>query len=108
MPSSGSPIAVTAGPAQLIGQLCDEIGFERLINEQLEWDPSHCKLSPGKRMKAIVINILCGRQPLYKVEQFFREQDVESLFGPDVEADDFNDDSLARGLDKLYAADPWE
>src|SRR5699024_4018147 len=45
---------------------------------------------------------------LYKVERFYREQDVESLFGSVVKADDFNDDSLARGLDKLYQADPWK
>lgn len=108
MTNSAEPVAVTAGPAQLISQLCDEIDFEELINKQLEWDPSHCKLPPGKRLKALVINILGHRQPLYKVERFYREQDVESLFGPDVRADDFNDDSLARGLDKLYAADPWK
>lgn len=108
MPTSAEPVSVTAGPAQVINQLCGEIGFEDLIDEQLEWDPSHCKLSPGQRLKALVINILCGRQPLYKVEQFYYEQDVELLFGPDVKAEDFNDDSLARGLDKLYQADPWK
>lgn len=102
------PVAVTAGPAQLLSKLCDEIGFEGILNDLLPWDPSHCRLSPGARLKALVINILCDRQPLYQVERFYKEQDVALLFGEDVQASDFKDDTLARGLDKLSEAEPWK
>ncbi|WP_243293126.1 DUF4277 domain-containing protein, partial [Bacillus sp. FJAT-47783] len=53
---------LSAGPSQLISAICDEIGFEKIINEQLEWDKNRCHLSPGTRLKALVINILCDRQ----------------------------------------------
>lgn len=108
MPDIQQAVAKSVGPAQLIAKLCDEIGFEDLLNDQLEWDPVRCHRSPGQRIKAMVINILCHRQPLYRVEEFYEKQDVENLFGPDVEADDFNDDSLARGLDKLHEAGAWQ
>lgn len=108
MENAQQPVAVTAGPAQLISKLCDEIGFEEIVNDLLPWDPSHCKLSPGARLKALVINILCDRQPLYQIEEFFEDQDVALLFGDDVRAADFKDDTLARGLDKLSEAEPWK
>lgn len=101
-------VAKSVGPAQLIAKLCDEIGFEDLLNDQLQWDPVRCHLSPGQRMKAMVINILCDRQPLYRVKEFYEKQDVKNLFGSDFNADDFNDDSLARGLDKLHEAGAWQ
>lgn len=106
--SPKQPVAVTAGPAQLISKLCEEIGFVEIINDLLPWDPSHCHLSPGIRLKALVINILCDRQPLYQVERFYKVQDVELLFGEDIQATDFKDDTLARGLDKLSEACPWK
>lgn len=106
MENTKQPMAVSAGPAQLISKLCDEIGFEDILNDLLQWDPSHCKLSPGTRLKALVINILCDRQPLYQIERFYKEQDVALLFGEDIQATDFKDDTLARGLDKLSEAEP--
>ncbi|HET7522076.1 MAG TPA: hypothetical protein VFJ73_02010 [Bacillales bacterium] len=39
------PVSITAGPVELISQ-CDDNGFEKLIDEQLDWDFSHCQLSP--------------------------------------------------------------
>ncbi|WP_281270311.1 DUF4277 domain-containing protein [Oceanobacillus arenosus] len=49
---------LSLGPSKLISAICDEINFKNLINEQIEWDESRCKLSPGARLKALVINIL--------------------------------------------------
>ncbi|MFA1820111.1 DUF4277 domain-containing protein [Virgibacillus oceani] len=99
---------LSSGPSQLISAICDEIGFEKLINKQLEWDEIRCNLSPGARLKALVINILSDREPLYQVSQFFEDQDVEMLFGSDVEASDINEYALGRALDALHKANPWK
>jgi transposase len=98
----------TSGPTVLLDQLCKEIQFETIINDMLKWDSARCKMSPGARIKALVINILSCKDPLYQVKSFYHEQDVELLFGDGVVADDFNDDALARALDKLYEATPWK
>lgn len=38
------------GPSQLISAICDEIGLESILNEQLIWDKERCHLSPGTRL----------------------------------------------------------
>lgn len=58
-------VSISAGPSQVIAALCDEIGLEDLIDNSLTREPSYCKLSPGTHIKAMVINILCSRMPLY-------------------------------------------
>jgi transposase len=101
-------VSISAGPSQLIAALCDEIGLEDLINDSLTWEPSYWKLSPGTHIKAMIINILCSRMPLYRISEFYATQDVEQLFGPNGEAAAFNDDALGRTLDRLFEAQSWK
>jgi hypothetical protein len=42
------------------------------------------------------MNVLCGRSPLYRVEEFFGSRDVELLLGSELTAERFNDDALGR------------
>lgn len=101
-------VAVPAGPSQLISALCDEIKLEDLINGALAWEPSYWKVSPGTHIKAMIINILCSRMPLYRISEFFATQDTEQLFGAGYEASAFNDDALGRTLDRLFEAQSWK
>lgn len=90
-----------AGAAPLIAAMCDEIKLADTINQLVMWDDKQCKLSPGTRIEAIIINVLSARKPLYKIESFYEQQDPEVLLGKGVTADLLNDDALARALDKL-------
>ncbi|NPV54933.1 MAG: DUF4277 domain-containing protein [Firmicutes bacterium] len=63
-------------------------------------------MPPSIRIKALVINILAGKTPLYNVERFFKFQDTENLLGQGVTHEDLNDDCLARALDMLFEANP--
>ncbi|MEW5920212.1 MAG: DUF4277 domain-containing protein [Bacillota bacterium] len=49
------------------------------INDVVPWDKKQCLLDPGMHVEALIINILCRRDPLYRVKDFFLEQDVELL-----------------------------
>jgi transposase len=98
--------SINAGSTSLISAMCDQIGLVETINELLEWDPLRCKLSPGEHVKALLINIIDDRKALYAVDEYFAKKDVECLFGPGVEASDFNDDALSRTLDKLHRGNP--
>ncbi|MBE3571146.1 MAG: DUF4277 domain-containing protein [Bacillales bacterium] len=86
-------VSIGAGPSQLIAALCDEMNLETIINESVTWNPSYWKVSPGTHIKAMIINILCDRTPLYRIEEFYRNLDVPMLFGPERDAGDFNDDA---------------
>lgn len=103
-----SIVPVHAGASQLLAALCDELGIERLVNEAVEWNPSYWKHSPGLHVKALIINALCSRRPLYVIEEFYRDLDMPLLFGGQVEARDLNDDVLGRTLDRLHEAESWK
>lgn len=94
------------GPAPLIGRMCEALGVTEVIDRLTDWDPGQCRLSPGTRIKALVVNILTARRPLYRVSEAFEAGDVELAVGAGVEIGHLSDDCLARALDKLVAAGP--
>lgn len=63
------------------------------------------KVSVGEAVQAMVLNALgfVGR-PLYLTPEFFSNKPVDLLIREGLTAEDFNDDSLGRGLDILYKA----
>jgi len=92
------------GSGPVISALCQELGIPETINNHLQWDEKQCRLDPGTLVLALIINILHGRSPLYRVQESFKDQDVELLFGPGVKSDNLNDDALGSVLDKIHAA----
>ncbi len=80
-----------SGATGLILSLCNEIKLVEYINHAVTWDPKQWKVSPGQHILALVINTLCGRVPLYRVEKFYEDQDVEGLFGVAEEIRDTGD-----------------
>ncbi len=97
-----------SGPAAFIAALYDELSIGQTIDEMVSWDPKQCRLSPGTRIKALVINIFGRRRPLYRLDEFYQHMDVENLFGKGVSLDDLTDYNLARALDKLSIKGPHE
>jgi transposase len=95
-----------SGASSLIAWFCDEIGLVEHINGNVDWNETQWKVSPGQHVMALIINTLCGRDPLCHVEHFYDTQDTEVLFGKGITAQDFNDDALGRTLDRLYDAGP--
>ena len=96
--------SLRVGSSSVVGAMCDEIKLVETIDSCVPWDERQCKLSPGTKVKAIIINMLSGRSPLYTVHQSYEKMDVPALFGPDVHSSDFKDHNLARALDKLNEA----
>ena len=52
-----------SGPAALISALYDELKIGRTIDEMVRWDEAQCRMSPGERIKALVINIFGRKRP---------------------------------------------
>lgn len=98
-----TPIHVGAAP--LIRGLIDKLNITEIIDEQASKAAKQAKLSVGTRIKAMIIQILTDRKALYRMEEWYAEQDVELLVGPGVEAQDLNDDALSRALDHLGKMD---
>jgi len=99
--------ALPVGAAPLIAALCRDIGLPQIIDAEATWDRKRSILSPGDRITALVVNLLCEeRRPLYKVANSFEKRDTELLFGKGITPEHLNDDCLGRGLDTLWEIDP--
>jgi transposase len=81
------------------------MGFVETIDNSLE---SGMHVSPGTVILGLVMNVLCGRSPLYRVEEFYRMRDVELLLGDGMMAKGLNDDAIGRVLDRIHDYGTWK
>lgn len=68
----------------IVRAYAERMGLVEVIDQAL---PCGMKASPGKVTPGLVMNVLCGRSPLYRVEEFFRTRDVEMLLGEGMSAE---------------------
>jgi hypothetical protein len=61
-------------------------------------------VQPGLVVQAMVLDVLSGRNPLYRVESFLAGQDIQLLLGEALDAHAFNDTTLARSMDAIFSA----
>ena len=96
----------SVGALPLLRHIAQQLEIADVIDSMVPWDARRCRLSPGQRIEALILNTLAGRTPLYRVAEFYEDTAIEQVFGPGVLAEALNDDALARALDKLAAAGP--
>ena len=89
----------------IVKEYASRIGVVELVDQLLV---SRMHVSPGKVLLGLVMNLLCGRSPLYRVEEFFRSRDVALLLGEDMTAALLSDDTIGRVLDRVYAYGTWK
>ncbi len=81
--------------------MCRELQVAEIIDALIPAG-NRKKLSFGQLTEGMLVNGLgFTTKPLYLTPMFFEDTDVETLFGKDITAEDFSDDSLGRCLDKL-------
>lgn len=59
-------------------------------------------LSMGKIILAMVMDTLSGRSPLYRMNEFFEDKDIELLLGEDVDPSVFKDHTMSRRMDLIH------
>jgi len=77
----------------------DQLGLVSLINHYV---PTAMEVDAGTVVLALVLDTLSGRSPLYRLEEFFAQQDTALLLGKAVPPQALNDDTAGRVLDRLY------
>ena len=82
-------------------------GIRELVEDFTSWDPHSTSLSPGILAETLVSALLCGCRPLYKVEEFWKQNRIVEHFYRDdgITAEQLNDDAYARLLDSLSRID---
>jgi transposase len=96
------PSAIEVYPVHhlpIIKAYADQLGLVSLINHSV---PTEMEVDAGTVVLALVLDTLSGRSPLYRLEEFFAQQDTELLLGKAVPPQALNDDTAGRVLDRLY------
>jgi transposase len=96
---------IQAQSSSVIAHFCDQLRVVEHINASVKWDPVRSEMSPGEAIKALLINLLVRREPLYRIETFYAHMDIPQLFGKAWQAEDFHDDRLGAALEKLAKGD---
>ncbi|MCF7943183.1 MAG: IS1634 family transposase [Spirochaetia bacterium] len=82
---------------------CRMLNLREVVDGMVD---TRMELSPGIVVQAMVLDVLNGRSPLYRIEQFVEQQHRELLLGEEIDPHLFNDTNIARSLDALFAAGP--
>src|SRR5499426_2902469 len=83
----------------IIKAYAGQLGLVSLINHYV---PTEMEVDAGTVVLALVLDTLSGRSPLYRLEEFFAQQDTALLLGQAIAPDAFNDDTVGRVLERLY------
>lgn len=89
----------------VISGIWDELGLTAVVDASVPQDPQQA-MSTGLALKAMVLNVVTGRDPLYRLRSWAEELPLELLLGAGVDADHLNDSSVARHLDRFFEAGP--
>lgn len=84
----------------IVGAYCHKLDLIDIVNRLV---PTEMEVGPGIIVQAMVLDTLSGRSPLYRLVEFFQHQDIELLLGQDIDANAFNDTTVGRALDMIYA-----
>jgi transposase len=85
----------------IVSAYCRKLDLIDTLNQIV---PSEMEISPGVIIQGMVLDTLSGRSPLYRLSEFFKNQDTELLLGEDIQANSFNDTTIGRALDLVYEA----
>ena len=94
---------IEAYPVQhlpIVKAYADKIGLVEVINQLV---PTEMGIDPGTIVLGMILDTLSGRSPLYRLEEFFAHQDTALLLGQTIAPEAFNDDTVGRVLERLYA-----
>jgi len=83
----------------IVKAYADKIGLVEAINQLV---PTEMAIDPGTIVLGMILDTLSGRSPLYRLEEFFAQQDTALLLGKTVAPEAFQDDTVGRVLDRLY------
>lgn len=95
--------AKTIGVFPMVKYYMDQLGLYGLFEKYVPM-PLNGSVEPAQVLCMMVANIICASKPLYKVEEWLADY-IDGLGEEPIQATLYNDDQLARSLDRLFRAD---
>lgn len=88
------------GYLPLLAAFLEKMGISRTVNAAV---PTEMAVDIGTVVKLMVLDTLSGRSPLYRLEEFAESIDTDLLLGREIPASSFNDTTVGRAMDAIYA-----
>ena len=85
----------------IVKAYADKLGLVDIINKHV---PTKMDTEPGILFLGMILDTLSGRTPLYRLEEFFEDQDTELILGKPVSLKSFNDTTVGRFIDQTFAS----
>ncbi|WP_411678760.1 DUF4277 domain-containing protein [Clostridium thailandense] len=54
----------------------------------------------------MIVNLCDSYKPLYLIQEYYEQKDLEGIFNTEIDIEQLNDDRFGNYLDQLYAAGP--
>ncbi len=100
-----TPVDITVYPscavAVVVRLLCERINWAGVIDAIIPWDEARAEIRPSTVTLGLLMNMPVQRTPLYHVEKWAETMPLGLLLGPDVTAEQLNDDACGRVLERL-------
>jgi len=87
----------------LVKHYISQLNFYQLFHKYIPRQPN-ATMEPAQALCIMILNIICARRPLYKVEEWLADY-TDGMAEEVMDASQYNDDQLGRSLDKLFKAD---
>lgn len=91
------------GVLPLIRYYMDQLGLYSLLDRYVA-KPANMQLAPAQVLSVMVMNIITASKPLYKIHEWVGDY-LDGLGEAPEQATRYNDDQLARNLDRLFKTD---
>lgn len=85
----------------IVAAFCRSIGLIDTVNRSV---PNEMEVDAGTIIQGMVLDTLSCRSPLYRLQEFFKNQDTEVLLGREVPGSAFNDTTVGRAMDAVFEA----
>lgn len=99
------PLQVTSQTLDHLGivaGLCQDLRIADRVNALLNSRTQAAKVTAGDAVVAMIISGMgFTKRTLYLTPRFLQGKPVAKIFGKDLRAEDFNDDTLGRALDAI-------
>ena len=102
-------VTFNASSIPVLFEMCRIAKIAETINNMVDWRADNSKVSPGFLIETLIVTILRGRRPLWKIEEYWTQQKYNLLFEDSgITVEQLNDDAYARALDKLQTVNMTE
>ena len=93
------------GKMNFIVGLCEQMKLPKVFNLDLEKVLGRKTDIPyGIMAEMMIVNICDGHKPLYILNEYYKEKDLEGIFHCPVTLSQINDDRFSKFLDAFYEA----